>query len=70
MEKKILNFLSSGLLDKYVIGATTDVESKQVEEYINKYSDNLSQNELAHPNKLTCISAVRNFRLHGIISGQ
>ena len=51
MEKKILNFLSSGLLDKYVIGATTDIESKQVEEYINKYSEieeeyNLLQEQL------------------------
>jgi hypothetical protein len=51
MEKKILNFLSSGLLDKYVIGGTTDIESKQVEEYINKYSEieeeyNLLQEQL------------------------
>lgn len=51
MEKKLLNFLSSGLLDKYVLGATTDLESKQVEEYINKYSEieeeyNLLQEQL------------------------
>jgi hypothetical protein len=51
METKVLNFLNSGLLDKYVIGATTDLESKQVEDYINKYPEieeeyNLLQEQL------------------------
>lgn len=39
MEKTVLNFLNSGLLDKYVIGVTTDLESKQVEDHINKYPE-------------------------------
>jgi hypothetical protein len=39
MEKTILNFLNSGLLDKYVVGATKDIESKQVEDHINKYPE-------------------------------
>jgi len=39
MEKTILNFLKSGLLDKYVIGATTDLESKDVEHHINTYPE-------------------------------
>jgi anti-sigma-K factor RskA len=51
METKVLNFLSSGLLDKYVIGATTDLESKQVEDYISTYPEieeeyNLLQEQL------------------------
>lgn len=51
METKVLNFLNSGLLDKYVIGATTDLESKQVEDYINTYPEieeeyNLLQEQL------------------------
>jgi hypothetical protein len=51
MEKKVLNFLESGLLDKYVIGATTDLEAKKVEGYINKYPEieeeyNLLQEQL------------------------
>ena len=51
MEKKVLKFLNSGLLDKYVIGTTTDLESKQVEDHINKYPEieeeyNLLQEQL------------------------
>lgn len=51
MEKTILNFLKSGLLDRYIIGATTDEESKKVETYINKYPEieeeyNLLQDQL------------------------
>jgi len=51
MEKTVLNFLNSGLLDKYVIGATTDLESKQVEDHISKYPEieeeyNLLQDQL------------------------
>ncbi|MEZ4796025.1 MAG: anti-sigma factor [Flavobacteriaceae bacterium] len=39
MEKKLHNFLNSGLLDKYVIGATTEIESKHVESYIKDYPE-------------------------------
>lgn len=51
MEKKVLNFLESGLLDKYVIGATTDLETKKVEGFINKHPEieeeyNLLQEQL------------------------
>ena len=31
MEKKVLDFLETGLLDKYLIGSTTDVETIIVE---------------------------------------
>jgi len=51
MKTTVHNFLKSGLLDKYIIGATTDLESKQVEDHINKYPEieeeyNLLQEQL------------------------
>lgn len=51
METTVHNFLKSGLLDKYIIGATTDLESKQVEDHITKYPEieeefNLLQEQL------------------------
>lgn len=51
METTVLNFLNSGLLDKYVIGATSELESKQVEDHISKYPEikeeyNLLQEQL------------------------
>ncbi|MBT8260157.1 MAG: RNA polymerase subunit sigma-70, partial [Bacteroidia bacterium] len=39
MKKKLHNFLNSDLLEKYVIGDTTDIESSKVESYINKYPE-------------------------------
>lgn len=39
MEKKVLDFLETGLLDKYLIGSTTDVETIIVEKYISKYPE-------------------------------
>lgn len=39
MNEKITTFLSSGLLDKYLIGATTSVETEKVEAYISKYPE-------------------------------
>ena len=39
MEKKVHDFLELGLLDKYLIGATTDSETIKVETYIAKYPD-------------------------------
>ncbi|NRA94547.1 MAG: anti-sigma factor, partial [Psychroserpens sp.] len=39
MEKKLHNFLNSGLLEKYVLDETTALESLQVEEYIQSYPE-------------------------------
>jgi len=39
MEKEVHDFLESGLLDKYLIGATTVSETHKVEAYITKYPD-------------------------------
>ena len=39
MNEKISTFLNSGLLDKYLIGATTDAETQTVETYISKYPE-------------------------------
>jgi len=39
MEKEVRDFLELGLLDKYLIGATTDSETNKVEAYIAKYPD-------------------------------
>ena len=39
MEKKVHDFLESGLLDKYLIGATTEDETRKVEAYIANYPE-------------------------------
>lgn len=39
MNEKINTFLSSGLLDKYLIGTTTPSETEKVEVYISKYPE-------------------------------
>ncbi len=39
MEKEVHDFLELGLLDKYLIGATTTSETNKVEAYIAKYPD-------------------------------
>jgi len=39
MKKEVLDFLELGLLDKYLIGATTNSETIKVETYIAKYPD-------------------------------
>ena len=39
MDDKINTFLDSGLLEKYLIGTTTAVETEQVEAYISKYPE-------------------------------
>lgn len=39
MNEKITTFLSSGLLEKYLIGDTTSVEMEKVESYISKYPE-------------------------------
>lgn len=39
MNKKLKDFLETGLLDKYVIGDTTILESKKVETYLNTYPE-------------------------------
>ncbi|MCL5130399.1 anti-sigma factor [Algibacter sp. L4_22] len=39
MNEKITAFLNSGLLEKYLIGDTTSVETEQVESFISKYPD-------------------------------
>ncbi|MEL0652484.1 MULTISPECIES: anti-sigma factor [unclassified Algibacter] len=39
MNEKISNFLNSGLLEKYLIGDTTSVETEKVESFISKYPD-------------------------------
>lgn len=39
MNEKINTFLSSGLLEKYLLGETTSEESEQVESYISKYPE-------------------------------
>jgi len=39
MEKEVHDFLESGLLDKYLIGATTVSETNKVEAYIAKHQD-------------------------------
>lgn len=39
MNEKINTFLNSGLLEKYLIGATSAVETEQVETFISKYPE-------------------------------
>ncbi|MGC6430152.1 MAG: anti-sigma factor [Jejuia sp.] len=39
MNEKITTFLSSGLLDRYLVGETNVVETEQVEAYISKYPE-------------------------------
>ncbi|WP_346882749.1 anti-sigma factor [uncultured Algibacter sp.] len=39
MNEKITTFLSSGLLDKYLLGETTSAEAEMVESYILKYPE-------------------------------
>lgn len=39
MNKKLHDFFESGLLDKYVVGDTTQEESRTIETYINKYPE-------------------------------
>lgn len=39
MNEKITNFLSSGLLEKYLIGETTSGETEMVETYISKFPE-------------------------------
>lgn len=39
MEKKLLNFLQSGLIEKYVLGSTTAKENLEVEHYISNYPE-------------------------------
>lgn len=39
MNEKITTFLNSGLLEKYLIGDTTTVETEMVESYISKYPE-------------------------------
>lgn len=39
MDKKIHDFLESGLLDKYVLGDTSPTENKKVETYLNQYPE-------------------------------
>ncbi len=39
MEKKVQDFLNSGLLDKYLIGTTSVSETVKVESYISKYPE-------------------------------
>ncbi|MBT8289114.1 MAG: anti-sigma factor [Bacteroidia bacterium] len=46
MEKKIHDFLSSGLLEKYLIGDTSKAEAFKVEQYINRFEEVRSEYEL------------------------
>ena len=39
MNEKITTFLNSGLLEKYLLGETTSVETEKVEAYISKYPE-------------------------------
>lgn len=39
MNEKIITFLNSGLLDKYLLGETTSVETEKVESYIARYPE-------------------------------
>ena len=39
MNEKIITFLNSGLLEKYLIGETTSVETEKVEAYLSKYPE-------------------------------
>lgn len=39
MNEKIITFLNSGLLDKYLVGETNVVETEKVEAYISKYPE-------------------------------
>lgn len=39
MEKKLLNFLQSGLIEKYVLGSTSANENLEVEHYISTYPE-------------------------------
>ena len=39
MEQKLQSFLQSGLLDKYILGATSSAETLEVEHYIDTYPE-------------------------------
>lgn len=65
METTVHNFLKSGLLDKYIIGATTDIESKQVEDHISTYPEieeeyNLLQEQLELAARSNAVNAPEN----------
>lgn len=51
MEKKVIKFLKSGLLEKYLLGETSASESVEIEKYIDRFPEiseeyNLMQDEL------------------------
>lgn len=39
MNEKIITFLNSGLLEKYLLGSTTSAETQMVETYLSKYTE-------------------------------
>jgi len=39
MEKKVIKFLKSGLLEKYLIGETSDSESLEIEKFIDRFPE-------------------------------
>ncbi|NCP91137.1 MAG: RNA polymerase subunit sigma-70, partial [Flavobacteriales bacterium] len=39
MNEKIITFLNSGLLEKYLLGVTSSEETEQVETYISRHPE-------------------------------
>lgn len=69
MNEKINTFLSSGLLEKYLIGATSPTETEQVETFISKYPEvqnayNTLQHNLEVVAKSNAVEAPKNILNH------
>jgi len=65
MNEKINTFLNSGLLDKYLLGETSSVETEKVESYITRYPEientyNLMQYNLEVVAKANAVEAPKN----------
>lgn len=65
MNEKINTFLNSGLLDKYLLGETTTVESEKVESFITRYPEienayNTMQHNLEVVAKANAVEAPKN----------
>ena len=56
MNKKLHDFLKSGLLDKYVIGDTSDKETSKVETYLDKYPELQEEYEIKGNNFISVMA--------------
>lgn len=72
MEKKLQSFLNSGLIERYVLGETTNLEDLQVESFIAKYPEARLEYEKTQASlEILCkANAVEapEFVLHSILS--